>query len=69
MEVKSCTAGVASCSCWIVFHCQMDWLPEGVELPILFEGPEVGSSQFPWFDKIPILLGITVAPNKAVTFL
>jgi hypothetical protein len=47
----------------------MDWLPETVQLPILFEGPEAGFSQFPWFVKIPILLGIIVAPKKTVTFL
>jgi hypothetical protein len=47
----------------------MDWLPEAVELPLLFEGPEIGSSQFPWFEKIPVLLGATLAPDKAVPFL
>ena len=47
----------------------MAWSPEAVELPLLFEGPEVGPSQFPWFDKISVLLRITVAPDKAVPFL
>jgi hypothetical protein len=47
----------------------MDWSPEAVELPLLFEGSEVGASQFPWFDKISVLLRITVAPDKAVPFL
>ena len=47
----------------------MDWLPEAVELPLLFEGSEVGASQFPWFDKISVLLRITVAPDKGVPFL
>lgn len=69
VEVESCTAKVCLMQLLERYPLSNGLVAWGCRIPILFKRHEVGSSKFPCLDKIHILLGITVAPNKAVTFL
>ena len=69
VEVNSCTAMVCLMQLLDRSPLSNGLVAWGCRIPILFKGHEVGSSQFPWLVKIPILLGITIVPNKAVIFL